>query len=236
MPKIAYISDVHLEFRLDLVLPIIDGDHTKFGALGFPETLDADLLVVAGDIHPNKAMRDRFTATLQKAYGIPVITVNGNHDYYGSDFPTDQGEIHSFPDLGITVATATLWTNLTPMEEMRAYGFADFKHINNISVSLWNYTHHEQWRFLQASNADVIVTHHAPSYQSVHERFRGYQLNGFFANNLDLSLFPKTKLWIHGHVHNVFDYIENGIRVVCNPLGYPFERHHHPVAVKIVEV
>ena len=34
----------------------------------------------------------------------------------------------------------------------------------------------------------------------------------------------RAALWIHGHMHDSFDYEINGTRVVCNPRGYtPFE-------------
>ena len=31
---------------------------------------------------------------------------------------------------------------------------------------------------------------------------------------------PNMKLWIHGHVHNNFDYMIGDTRVICNPRGY----------------
>ena len=30
----------------------------------------------------------------------------------------------------------------------------------------------------------------------------------------------RVQLWIHGHMHDSFDYNVNGTRVVCNPRGY----------------
>jgi Icc-related predicted phosphoesterase len=27
-------------------------------------------------------------------------------------------------------------------------------------------------------------------------------------------------LWVHGHIHECFDYETHGVRVVCNPRGY----------------
>lgn len=78
----------------------------------------------------------------------------------------------------------------------------------------------------------VVVSHHAPSYQSVHARFRyrkeDQQVNNwYFVSDLESRIFHNSKidLWIHGHVHNNFDYClprEDGreTRVVCNPLGY----------------
>ena len=30
----------------------------------------------------------------------------------------------------------------------------------------------------------------------------------------------KVRLWVHGHMHDSFDYAVNGTRIVCNPRGY----------------
>lgn len=71
----------------------------------------------------------------------------------------------------------------------------------------------------------VVVTHHAPSEQSIAARYRaGPQsaLNPAFASNLD-ALLGRPALWVHGHTHDSFDYraVEgDGARVVCNPRGY----------------
>jgi predicted phosphodiesterase len=69
----------------------------------------------------------------------------------------------------------------------------------------------------------VVVGHHSPSFQSVHEGYRGETLmNG--AYHSDLSEFimdrPQIKLWVHGHTHHPFDYMIGETRVVCNPRGY----------------
>jgi hypothetical protein len=44
---------------------------------------------------------------------------------------------------------------------------------------------------------------------------------------------PAVQLWIHGHTHQSYNYIEQGTRVICNPRGYmPYE----PNPMLIVEV
>lgn len=65
----------------------------------------------------------------------------------------------------------------------------------------------------------VVVSHHAPSMKSVHEKYLGNKLNPCFANNLDY-LVSDSDLWIHGHVHDSFDYIIGNSRVLANPRGY----------------
>lgn len=67
----------------------------------------------------------------------------------------------------------------------------------------------------------VVITHHAPSRQSIHPRFAGSPLNACFVSDLDyLADGRRAQLWVHGHTHDSFDYLLNGTRVVCNPRGY----------------
>jgi predicted phosphodiesterase len=67
----------------------------------------------------------------------------------------------------------------------------------------------------------VVITHHAPSPQSVHPRFEGSPLNGCFVSDLErLMGAERVRLWIHGHTHDSFDYTVRGTRVLCNPRGY----------------
>src|SRR5690606_28030632 len=69
----------------------------------------------------------------------------------------------------------------------------------------------------------VVITHHAPHPLSIHEQYRGDLTNAAFVNDL-ASLLPYAKLWLHGHVHNNFDYRVEGCRVVANPRGYARNR------------
>ncbi|WP_279483212.1 metallophosphoesterase [Aureimonas sp. SK2] len=67
----------------------------------------------------------------------------------------------------------------------------------------------------------VVVTHHAPTPRSIHPRFEGDVMNPAFASDLtDLIVRVGPDLWIHGHVHNSFDYRIGRTRVVANPKGY----------------
>jgi Icc-related predicted phosphoesterase len=67
----------------------------------------------------------------------------------------------------------------------------------------------------------IVVTHHAPSYQSVAPRFKDDLLSACFASRLDhLMDGEKTELWCHGHTHDSMDYSINGTRVIANPRGY----------------
>jgi len=67
----------------------------------------------------------------------------------------------------------------------------------------------------------VVVTHHAPSIQSIVDRYRADPVSAAFASNMDdFILEHQPRLWIHGHTHESFDYEIGKNRVVCNPRGY----------------
>ena len=67
----------------------------------------------------------------------------------------------------------------------------------------------------------VVITHHAPSRQSIHPRFAGSLLNACFVSDAEYLMgADRVGLWIHGHTHDSFDYRVDGTRVVCNPRGY----------------
>ena len=67
----------------------------------------------------------------------------------------------------------------------------------------------------------VVITHHAPSPKSIHPRFADSLLNACFVSDVErLMDGSRARLWIHGHTHDSFDYVLNGMRVACNPRGY----------------
>jgi Icc-related predicted phosphoesterase len=133
----------------------------------------------------------------------------------------------------------TLWTNMSkanPIAMSYAHaGMNDFKLIrhdekgythfrpahsvyeHNATISAWE-------KMLSNSTHEkvVVVSHHAPSYQSIHEIYKGNPLNDCYASDLSDFILdhPKIKLWCHGHVHNPHDYMIGDTRVMCNPRGY----------------
>lgn len=65
----------------------------------------------------------------------------------------------------------------------------------------------------------VVVTHHAPSRQSVpfYAEF-DLRLASYVSDLSDLM--GRSALWLHGHLHENTDHVVKGTRVVCNPRGY----------------
>ena len=83
----------------------------------------------------------------------------------------------------------------------------------------------------------VVVTHHAPSTRSIPPRYAGSLLSASFASNLENLMTGNSfaALWVHGHVHDSFDYEVCGTRVVCNPRGYaPKALNHDFIADRMV--
>jgi Icc-related predicted phosphoesterase len=78
--------------------------------------------------------------------------------------------------------------------------------------------------FLQENikEGDVVVTHMAPSFLSVNEKYKNdVYINGSYASDLsEVILDTKPELWFHGHMHNSVDYTIGNTRILCNPRGY----------------
>lgn len=69
----------------------------------------------------------------------------------------------------------------------------------------------------------VVVGHMAPSFLSVHEKYKNDTvINGAYASDLSEFILdnPQIKIWTHGHTHHNFDYMIGTTRIVCNPRGY----------------
>lgn len=69
------------------------------------------------------------------------------------------------------------------------------------------------------SGNTVVITHMAPSMQSVPEQYRADLTSAAYASQTD-DLVAQADMWIHGHTHETVDYQIGKCRVVCNPCGY----------------
>jgi Icc-related predicted phosphoesterase len=70
----------------------------------------------------------------------------------------------------------------------------------------------------------IVVTHHAPSIQSLPAGSRNEPLKCAYASHLDeLILRYQPLLWMHGPIHHSRDYRTGKTRVLANPQGYPHE-------------
>ncbi len=139
---------------------------------------------------------------------------------------------------GVRFLGCTLWTDYrlqcgltqSQLMEIARHRLNDHRLIRTRSGELFSPEHalrnHEISRAWLANelarNYDgttVVVTHHAPHPLSVHARYEGEPLNAAFASDLT-EVVQKADIWLHGHVHDSFDYDVSGCRVVANPRGY----------------
>jgi predicted phosphodiesterase len=82
----------------------------------------------------------------------------------------------------------------------------------------------------------VVVTHHGPTERSIHPKYERNELNCCYVNNWGNEIaYNGPAFWLHGHVHDPFDYMVGDTRVIVNPLGYPNERKT-PFEWAIIEI
>ena len=138
----------------------------------------------------------------------------------------------------VTFVGGTLWTDCNNRDPLTLQALQDmmndFDYIKNddrgyTSLRPAHTIHrHDQTvsyikEIIRDKNRVVVVGHHAPSFMSINERYKNQLLmNGGYASDLSEMILdnPQIKLWVHGHVHNKFDYMIGSTRVVCNPRGY----------------
>ncbi len=153
----------------------------------------------------------------------------------------------------VTFIGGTLWTDMNNLDALTLYHMRtmmnDFRVISNSAVPVHFRTqegkfatrvakfspedaveeHVKMKQYIQSvvqGNHDtkyVVVGHHAPSAQSIHEMYAHDSImNGGYSSNLDEFILdhPQIRLWTHGHTHHSFDYQIGDTRVVCNPRGY----------------
>lgn len=241
--RIAYASDLHLEFGRNL-------------AALLPPTFAADVLVLAGDLETDPIRLAWQLRRVRAQVATPILLVLGNHEYYGHDFPGMQARyrqtlgaiphVHLLEHETLTLAGvrflgATLWTDFAGGRQSQAceIEMMDFRVITDsttrrpVTPARIVRAHQESWAWLTRTLADdvrqptVVVTHHAPSFRSNPPRFAGSPIAGGFCSDKDdlLQALPCTPVaWIHGHLHDPADYMIGATRVLCHPWGYDDER------------
>lgn len=229
--KLLILSDLHLEFA-----PFV------------PDTVDADVVVLAGDIA---------TGT----YGVewagrafpdkPVVYVPGNHEYYGGHLSkvaielqkTAHDNVHVLDNRewvsnGVRFLGATLWTDFAlfgeawrlPALAAAKNNMSDFNSIFYGSTGFFtpeqSVTLHQatvEWLKLKLKESfpgpTVVVTHHVPHRGSIAPHYAKDMLTAAFTSDLE-HLMGFSALWVHGHTHTPCDYEVAGTRIVCNPRGY----------------
>lgn len=248
--RLAYVSDLHLDMR-GAVAPLY-----------FPP---ADVLIIAGDVcsYDNLDMKivkdfyDRATSS----YPL-VLMVEGNHEFYNfaeGVFGTSplegaydnlvilRDETYSYR--GLKFFGGTMWSGVDNDDQediMKTISIMsrinDFRYITvkgNIPLSYRNdcmYFYRQFVDKVKKADADIIISHFAPTQLSIEDKFKHSMLNPYFCNNFDTSVFAKPTYWIHGHVHHIHQWNSNKVAGFCNPFGYVGENREHLIRTFDVDI
>ncbi|ERL00917.1 Ser/Thr protein phosphatase [Pseudomonas putida LF54] len=230
--KVLVFSDLHLEF-----------------ADFQPPSVDADLVVLAGDI----SVRSRGVHWANEVFDCPVIYACGNHEHYGGNVDRTLAKmceaaahhVHVLDNQSIVIGgvrflVATAWTDYTATGDYRAAmrecaeWMTDFKRIrvgtgySKLSpvdliarnIAARAYLASELAKSFDGST--VVVTHHCPIPEVAGSGHEGHLGAAYF--NAWHDLVAQADVWIFGHTHHAVDKVVFGCRVVSNPKGYPGER------------
>ena len=226
--KIHLLSDLHLEF--------LDGPEVD-ALITSTTKVDADVLVVAGDLAP---LADNNIASFVKAVKVfaawcskyrHVVYVKGNHEYYGAS--TWDSVDASLSAIKRDNKNLRVLDNSTVMIEGRRFlgGTMFYAPIRDHQAipGCWNpcFESNQVFRKLlkeQLRPKDVVVTHHLPSMRCVDARWSNSPTNGYFVMECDRIIAErKPALWLHGHTHQGVNTVVGQTPVRCNPKGHPNE-------------
>ena len=150
---------------------------------------------------------------------------------------------HAVTIQGVRFIGATLWTDFRldgvaaePRAHLAALTISDFDGAIKHRAGGGRFTtaesvrrHAQDRAFIErelrstraTGTTTVVITHHAPTPQSVAPQFETDARNGAFASDLEgLMAQYRPVLWIHGHMHDAVDVVISETRVLCNPAGY----------------
>lgn len=235
--RIQIASDLHLEYL-----------EWKFPAFRGVEPVDADVLVLAGDVAKGSRVLDLFGD-----WPYPVVYVPGNHEFYGGAVAAVLADLQQraadFPNVKILAQGTweqgnarfigcTLWTDYAIFGAERVAGamaicadkIADHSTIRSAGDSPFLPAdalalHRVQRQWLRDRLAEpfagktVVITHHGPHRNSIAPLYADDLTSAAYASDLEECL-GIADLHIHGHTHESFDYTIGRTRVVANPMGY----------------
>lgn len=223
---IQYLSDLHFEFHEDGGQSFLDSFH-----------LVGDVLVVAGDLDTSTGIERSLRRLAEAVSSKPILYVPGNHDYYDSNAQEVNKRLRAVSEdvsnlmvpHNESVMIHRVQFHGTPLWFPERPGNAQYKRrLTDFSAIDARLDEFHEWNrkartFLDenVSEGDVVITHHAPSFQSVASHFEDSALTRYFVSDeSDLIKERNPAVWIHGHMHGSKSYELNETRVHCNPLGY----------------
>ncbi len=248
---VRLVSDIHLEFGKDWE-PIVPE---------LPEDSES-VLVVAGDIDTGLDACE-FLQQVAHRFLHTIYVLGNHEFYGGNDLHLLPGQVREgladFPNItllenetlvvgNVRFLGTTLWTDMANENPtimlIVERGMADYGQIKKnggerIFAPDTIAVHKLAVKFLEEAlpkehdGPTIVVTHHLPSFQSVHPMFHRPGVNainpGFYSSLDGLMVDNDIAYWFHGHTHATVEYEIEGTRVRMNPLGYaPVERKENP--------
>ena len=213
---------------------------------------DADLIIHAGDFGNGRHGAEAFQAACAAA-GKHCVFVLGNHDFYGEHLDELPRELiaANAPLLtanrplkfgGYTFVGGTLFSNFrlpwANKKQFRENLALACRNIANFFYIAAGKAPHErraepedyiierfdaQLNFIEHFRhraRTIVLTHFPPHLACTAPQYADSPLNLYFINQIDLAGFD---CWIAGHTHQAVDTVQDGCRLIINPLGYPNE-------------
>ncbi len=242
MLEIQYISDIHLEFHINI--PIINAV--------------APILCLLGDIgYPNSTIYKDFLLNLNNNPKFEkIFLITGNHEYYNQNESIEStnnkinsiiqlNNLHKISFLNNTTEFynnylfigSTLWSFITSSNN----NMNDFNCIENMTRAKYNNLHIQSVFFINNQlrlNSDkkiIILTHHLPSFKLIDDKYLCYSnMNQYFASHCDHLIIDPVILWLYGHTHTPNITKINNTILLCNPIGYIGENQNINFDKKII--
>ena len=139
----------------------------------------------------------------------------------------------------LNVIGTTLWTEMPEdiLEKDTKKFYNDFNMIYynyenciyKLNEDFMNLLNAESIEFIEESLKEkkgktLLLTHHLPTYKLISEKYKNYECNYFFANDLDEIIQNNViDLWLCGHSHTPNKININKTTIAMNPIGYPGE-------------
>ena len=234
--RLHILSDLHLEFELFT-----------------PPAVEADAVILAGDVSTGRNGLKWALMTFPGQPVIYVLGNHEFYGQKLQKLIEDLRKMASGTNIhllendslcigDVVFLGATLWTDFAlngdPVvaEVVAQTGMNDYKRIrtlrrySRLKPSDTRRLHMASRRWLEdqllglKGRRTVVVTHHAPSRESIPPAFEGDAFNPALASDLcRLIVESEARLWVHGHIHYCCDYTLGKTRVLANPRGYPTE-------------
>lgn len=230
--KFTLVSDLHVD----------TGHHTQLSKMHFGENV-----IIAGDTSNGLGDGPKWINKLKRK-GHNVFAIDGNHESYAnasSGRTVDETERRFYELIGqprvvdvadgLSIVGINGWYDPYQDEQFWAGWMNDFRYAGHIPGKA---KHDAGWMdsILEAiPGKAIVVTHTAPAPNTLtwkpedsyfsHEEWN--RSNAFYQNIYMHDVLrkhaDKILVWTHGHTHRAADVMVDGVRVVCNPRGYPGE-------------